>query len=167
MACSRNAVSRARRYVYSGGTGGTARNTMNSVDPQPTVSLGSDCTKAVLPFSRHGVIRANSVSPLRKRVPDLNSRKAGAPGLGPDMGRAAISRYGAKVPFFIGSRGFSSTASPNARTSHPSGTSPPPTPPAAPGTGRTAPPAAPAETPHDATALPSSPAPARSPRTTT
>ena len=55
-----------------------ARITMNSVEPHPTVSSGSDWTKAVLPFSKQGVIRASNVSRLRKRVPDVNSRNLGS-----------------------------------------------------------------------------------------
>ena len=39
---------------------------MNSVEPRPT-SSGRKDTKATFPFSGHGVIFANNVSPTRKR----------------------------------------------------------------------------------------------------
>ena len=92
MACSRKPSSRLRRYGYSAGMGGIARMTMNSVEPQPTASFGSNWTKAVLPFSKQGVIRARRVSSFRKRAPDLNPRKTVSSGEYPVVGNAAISR---------------------------------------------------------------------------
>ena len=48
---------------------------MNSVEPNPTAcALGRNWTKPVLPFSKHGVIRAKSVSPFWNFAPLLPVR---------------------------------------------------------------------------------------------
>src|ERR1039457_106680 len=74
IALSRNSDERARRYTNSGVTV-LERNTINSVEPKATSSsLGKHWTKAVFPFSRQGVIRANSVSPFLNFEPLLPAR---------------------------------------------------------------------------------------------
>ena len=80
MAWERKLWFRASKYVYSGEVGGIPRITMNSVEPHPVVSFGRQCTYAVFPFSKQGVIRARSVSPFLKRLPELNPRVTGFPG---------------------------------------------------------------------------------------
>ena len=67
-------VGRINQPTALTGSGAFGRSTMNSVEPQPTCSSARKSTNAALPFSRHGVIRASSASPLRNLVPEPNSR---------------------------------------------------------------------------------------------
>jgi len=48
---------------------------MNSVDPKP-ISVGSESRQAPLPFSKHGVILATSISELRKYVNSFQTSDA-------------------------------------------------------------------------------------------
>ena len=47
---------------------------VNSVEPRPTSPSAMKLTKPVLPFSRHGVMRASRVSPFRNLLPLRPSR---------------------------------------------------------------------------------------------
>lgn len=47
--------------------------TIYSVEPKPTSPSFRISTKAVFPFSRHGVIRAIIVSPLENFAPPVNA----------------------------------------------------------------------------------------------
>ncbi len=51
-------------------------------------------TKAVLPFSKHGVIRAITVSPFEKRVPDFGARRDQPCTLAVDVGSLPEVRVG-------------------------------------------------------------------------
>ena len=65
---------------------------MYSVEPQPTCPLARKSTNAVFPFSRQGVIRATSVSPFMKRIPDPKARSTTTSGVCPLVGMLAMSR---------------------------------------------------------------------------
>src|SRR5712691_9612313 len=67
--------------------------TMNSVEPTPTSPLVMKSMNATFPFSRQGVIRAMTVQPFVKRVPDFGSRQDHCRTLAELVGTAAISRY--------------------------------------------------------------------------
>ena len=69
IACLRKSSDRARQYVKAGPTE-LPRSTMNSVEPLPTCASSRHWTYPVLPFSRHGVIRANRVSPFTNLAPE-------------------------------------------------------------------------------------------------
>ncbi|MPM86081.1 hypothetical protein SDC9_133164 [bioreactor metagenome] len=66
---------RARRYTNSG-VSIFDRNTINSVEPVPTSPSFKHCTNPVLPFSKHGVIRATNVSPIMNFEPEKDVRRS-------------------------------------------------------------------------------------------
>src|SRR5487761_191629 len=98
--------------------------TTNSVEPKPVSPSRRKSTKAVFPFSRHGVIRANSVSPLRnfdQPFPDLASIASPIIEL---VDREFIGTNGflpSRGIFVVGSNSITSAA---ALTSQPSGARP-------------------------------------------
>ena len=98
--------------------------TMNSVDPQPVAFGSRKSTYAVLPFSKQGVIRATSVSPLMNLIPEPYGRSVTICGVCPDMGMFAMSTYGAISLLRKRRVGLTSISSATGTTSQPSGTSP-------------------------------------------
>src|SRR5689334_13364235 len=81
---------------------------MYSVEPHPRSPGARKSTSAVLPFSRHGVMRASSVSPFWNRAPDPGVRRVTASAVGPLVGMFAMSRYGAGAVRRSGRDGFTS-----------------------------------------------------------
>ena len=94
-------------------TSSFADSTINSVEPCPVSPKGRPETRAVLPFSRQGVIRANSVSPLRNLEPlPLYSRVSRAGSCLWCSSISAIATKDASVPRVKARLGFTSIASP-------------------------------------------------------
>ena len=84
---------------------------MNSVEPVATSSGDRQVTRPVFPFSVQGVMRANSVSPLRNREPlFLTVLKRHVRTSLVSAGSVAMSTNGVRVPLATGRRGFTSTA---------------------------------------------------------
>src|SRR5690554_6331696 len=92
---------------------------MYSVEPRPIELAGRPATYAVLPFSRHGVIRAIKVSPFLNRVPEpVNSRESMRSNALAWTGNASIGMNGAMSPRFNGRDGPISNASPTVVSGH-------------------------------------------------
>src|SRR5690625_620832 len=92
---------------------------MYSVEPWPIELAGRPATYAVLPFSRHGVIRAIKVSPFLNRAPEpLNSRESMRSNALAWTGSASIGMNGAMSPRFNVRDGPISNASPTVVSVH-------------------------------------------------
>lgn len=100
------------------------RGPLYSVDPHATSPSLRKSTWAVLPFSKHGVMRATKVSPFMNFMPEPCARRSHVSGTWPSVGMFVMSRYGASAPVASRRGGLTSNASDSGFTSHPSGTGP-------------------------------------------